>query len=81
MSLKPYSSMSAFIAHYRAMRSALGVGGSGVAAAALPMTDQQALDEIERLLGELSEAERTVLGLAQSGMAGSEGRPAMAGLP
>jgi hypothetical protein len=81
MSLKPYSSVSAFIAHYRALRAASGEGGGE--AAVLPAgRTQEVLEEIERLLGELSEAERDALGLAQPGQAaGSEGRPAAAGLP
>jgi hypothetical protein len=83
MSLKPYSSVSAFIAHYRALRVGSGEGGGGIAAAPLPAADtQEVLAEGERLLGELSEAERAALGLAQPGLAaGSEGRPAAAGLP
>ncbi|HEX4210004.1 MAG TPA: hypothetical protein VHY56_06400, partial [Candidatus Binataceae bacterium] len=82
MSLKPYSSVSAFVAHYRALRASGEEGCSGEAAApSLAGEAQQALAESERLLEELSEAERAALGLAQSGIAGSEGRPAAAGLP
>jgi hypothetical protein len=49
MTLTPYSSVSAFIAHCRVLR-----GGDG-----------PARNEIEGLLAELSEADRNALGLGQ----------------
>jgi hypothetical protein len=49
MSLTPYSSVSAFIAHCHVLRA----------------TDSPARDEIERLLAELSDADRDALGLGQ----------------
>lgn len=83
MSLTPYSSVSAFIAHCRALHD---VGGD-TAASPTP-SESAALDEIERLLSELSKDERDALGFARLGESGgrpdpmaSEGSSATAGQP
>jgi hypothetical protein len=67
MTLVPYSSVSAFIAHCRALRAKAleGTPVSDTAARPLSPSDAEVLDEIERLLSELNEAERETLGLAQ----------------
>ena len=68
----PYSSVRAFIAHGRVLRAA----------------DGPARDEIERLLAELSQADRDALGLGQpsddttlDSSAASDELPASAGQP
>jgi hypothetical protein len=73
MTLAPYSSVSAFTAHCRALRTKRAEA-TGEAAAARPFSssDAEALDEIERLLSELSAVERDTLDLAQLNASGSQ---------
>jgi hypothetical protein len=87
MSLTPYSSVSAFVAHCRVLHEG-GEGGTGRrdAAARPSLPDSPTLDEIEPLLAEMSEAERDALGLAQppkdatmDAPLAAEGMPAAAG--
>ena len=87
MNLTPYSSVSAFIAHVRALQSD-GQSGTSGNIAARPTLTADSFDEIKRVLDELSEDERLALGLTRasgetkpSDHFVSEGWPAAAGQP
>jgi hypothetical protein len=61
MKLRAYSSLAAFMAHYAALRAAHS-DGAGTARASVPSPDDAAtLIEMERLIEELTEADRTAL--------------------
>ena len=63
MKLRAYSSISAFLAHYHALRAAAGMAGGG---AQRPLTadEQRALAEMDALLRDtLTEGERVALGV------------------
>ncbi len=63
MKLRAYSSISAFLAHYHALRAAAGMAGGG---AQRPLTadEQRALAEMDALLRDtLTEGERVALGI------------------
>ena len=61
MKLRAYSSFAAFMAHYAALRTAHS-DGAGASPASAPSPDDAAtLIEMERLIAELSEADREAL--------------------
>jgi len=60
MKLNPYSSVSAFLAHYEALRAARDEGGTS-----LTPGEEQALEAMELLLRELSAADRDAVSSAQ----------------
>jgi hypothetical protein len=61
MKLRTYSSLAAFMAHYAALSRAHAGAARPPAAAALNSQDAATLEEMERLLGELSAADRAAL--------------------
>jgi hypothetical protein len=61
MKLRTYSSLAAFIAHYAALRTAHTDGAREVRADAPSPDEAATLGEMERLIDELSDADRTVL--------------------
>jgi hypothetical protein len=61
MKLRAYSSFSAFMAHYAALRSAQSDAASAASAVAANPDDAATLFEMERLIAELSAADRDVL--------------------
>jgi hypothetical protein len=84
MKLTPYSSVSAFVAHARALNAAnQGTTGNGDAGGSAMTTD--ALNEINDVLSGLSAVEREALGVAQSAPTShhlaSDGCSAAAGHP
>jgi hypothetical protein len=60
MSLPAYSSLEAFVAHYRLLRAANGRAAATAASPPHP-TDAATLAEMELLVAELSPAERSAL--------------------
>jgi hypothetical protein len=60
MNLRAYSSLAAFMAHYAALRAAHS-DGAGVVREASNADDAATLIEMERVIGELSAADRDAL--------------------
>lgn len=65
--LRQYSSISAFLAHYRALSGAARRPADAVAP--LNPEERTSLAEMERLMGELAPAERDLLAEAEAGAA------------
>jgi hypothetical protein len=61
MKLRAYSSLAAFIAHYAALRAAHSDGAGTIRAGTSSPDDAATLIAMERVIDELSEAERAAL--------------------
>lgn len=61
MKLRAYSSLAAFMAHYAALRAAQSDGAGTIRAGTSSPDDAATLIEMERVIDELSDAERAAL--------------------
>jgi hypothetical protein len=61
MKLRTYTSLAAFMAHYAALRTAHSDTSGNASAEALSPDDAATLLELERVIGELSAADRDAL--------------------